>query len=248
VSIHPSARGFETAADDYERARPDYPDAAGQWLAEQLDLRAGRRIVDLAAGTGKLTRVLAATGADVVAIEPVAEMRALLAAVLPGVESLDGVAERIPLDAASVDAAAVAQAFHWFDGDRALEELHRVVRERGRLAVVYNRRPLDDPIQAGLEEIMSPVRGDTPAHRSGRWRDAFDRTSAWAPVAETEIRHRQRLDREGVVARAASVSFVARLPDERRHEVLAQVRALVRDRSEPIDLPYTCEMFVWQRA
>jgi SAM-dependent methyltransferase len=247
VAIHPSAHGFQTAAGDYERARPDYPDEAGRWLAERLDLRPGRKVVDIAAGTGKLTRVLVATGANVVAIEPVAGMRARLAAALPDVELLDGVAEEIPLEDASVDAATVGQAFHWFDGDRALTEIHRVARERSRLAIVYNRRTLEHPIQAALEAILRPLRGDTPAHRGGRWPDAFARTRLWAPVEEVEFPHVQLLDREGVVARVASISFIARLPSDRRAAVLDQTRALVKQHSEPIELPYVCELFVWQR-
>ena len=247
VAIHPTAQGFETAAGDYERARPDYPEEARRWLAERLDLRPGRKVVDIAAGTGKLTRVLAATGANVVAVEPVAGMRARLASALPDVELLDGVAETIPLRDVSVDAATVGQAFHWFDGDRALPEIHRVTREGGRLAIVYNRRPLEHPLQGALEAILSPHRGQTPAYPDGRWRDAFARTRLWAPVEETELPHLQLLDREGVVARAASTSFVADLPSDRRAEVLAQVRALVKGHPEPIQLPYVCELFLWQR-
>jgi SAM-dependent methyltransferase len=247
VGIHPTAQGFETAAGDYERARPDYPVEAGRWLAERLDLRPGRKVVDIAAGTGKLTRVLAATGADVVAVEPVAGMRARLAAALPKVELLDGVAEAIPLPDAAVDAATVAQAFHWFDGDRALSEIHRIVREGGRLAIVYNLRPLEHPLQGALDAILTPLRGDTPAYPDGQWRDAFARTRLWAPVEETALPHVQLLDREGVVTRAASTSFVADLPGGRRAEVLDQVRALVKGQPEPIELPYVCELFLWQR-
>jgi ubiquinone/menaquinone biosynthesis C-methylase UbiE len=246
VAIHPAARAFETGAGDYERARPDYPAQAGRWLAERLDLRPGRKVVDLAAGTGKLTRVLVGTGANVVAIEPVAGMGARLAAALPDVELLDGVAEAIPLPDGSVDAATVGQAFHWFDGDRALAEIHRVTREGSRLAVVYNRRPLEHPLQAELDAILRPLRGQTPAY-SGRWRDAFVRTRLWGSLQETTLPHVQLLDREGVVARVASTSFIAELPDERRAEVLDQVRALVKGRPEPLELPYVCELYVWTR-
>lgn len=246
--IHPSAQGFGAAADDYERARPDYPDEAGRWLAERLDLRPGRRVMDLAAGTGKLTRLLVATGVSVVAIEPVAEMRSRLAAVLPAVEMLDGVAEQIPLADSSVDAATVGQAFHWFDGDRALSEIHRIVREHGRLAVVYNRRPLEHPVHEALEEIIGPLRGETPAHRSGRWREAFARTQLWVPVDDVELPNVQLLNRDDVVARVASISFIAALDADRRAGVLDQVRALVKDFGEPIELPYVCELFVWDRA
>jgi ubiquinone/menaquinone biosynthesis C-methylase UbiE len=247
VAIHRSAHAFETAAGEYERARPDYPDEAGRWLAERLDLRGGRRVVDIAAGTGKLTRALVATGATVVAVEPVAGMRARLVAVLPDVELLDGVAEAIPLDDASVDAATVGQAFHWFDGDRALAEIHRVTRAGARLAVLYNRRNLEDPLQGALDAILRPLRGQTPAHRSGRWREAFARTHLWTTVEDAELPHVQLLDRDGVVARAASISFIAELPSERRADVLDHVRALVEPRAEPIELPHVCELFVWER-
>jgi ubiquinone/menaquinone biosynthesis C-methylase UbiE len=247
MDIHPSAQAFQTAAGDYERARPDYPDEAGRWLAERLDLRPGRTVLDLAAGTGKLTRALVASGARVVAVEPVVAMRERLAAALPEVELLDGIAEAIPLDDGRVDAAAVGQAFHWFDGDRALIEIHRVARAGSRLAVVYNRRPLEDPIQAALEAILRPLRGQTPAHGSGSWRDAFARTRLWTAVEDAELPHVQLLDREGLVARVASISFIADLASERRADVLDQVRALVKGRAEPIELPYVCELFVWER-
>jgi SAM-dependent methyltransferase len=247
VAVDPSAQGFQSVAGEYERARPDYPDEAGRWLAHRLDLRGGRMVVDVAAGTGKLTRLLVATGATVVAVEPVAGMRERLAAALPDVELLDGVAEEIPLENASVDAATVGQAFHWFDGDRALTEIHRITRKGSRLAVVYNRRLLDHPLQAALEAILQPLRAQTPPHRCGRWREAFRRTPLWAPVEEAELAHIQLLDRQGVVARVASISFIATLPADRRDEVLGQVRALVEDRSEPIELPYVCELFVWER-
>jgi ubiquinone/menaquinone biosynthesis C-methylase UbiE len=247
MAIHPSAEGFQTGAGDYERARPDYPDSAGRWLATRLDLHGGCRVLDIAAGTGKLTRVLAATGASVVAVEPVAGMRERLAAALPDVELLDGVAEDIPLEDASVDAATVGQAFHWFDGDRALAEIHRVTRKGSRLAVVYNRRLLDDPLQAALDTVLEPLRGETPAHRSREWHDAFARTRLWRSAEEAELGHVQLLDREGVVARVASISFIAKLAPHRRTEVLDQIRALVKDHPEPIALPYVCELFVWQR-
>jgi SAM-dependent methyltransferase len=182
-----------------------------------------------------------------VAVEPVAEMRERLAAVLPEVELLDGVAEDIPLEDASVDAATVGQAFHWFDGDRALAEIHRITRAGSRLAVVYNRRLLDDPVQSALEAVLAPLRGATPAHRSGQWRNAFGRTRRWTAVGETEFAHVQLLDRAGVVARVASISFIAKLPTRRRAEVLDQVRALVQDHPNQIALPYVCELLLWQR-
>jgi len=248
VEIHQGAHGFDEAAGNYDRARPDYPERAGGWLAKRLDLRPGRTVLDLAAGTGKLTQLLVRTGARVIAVEPVAGMRTRLGDALPEVELYAGTAEAIPLVSGSVDAVTVAQAFHWFDGDRALAEIHRVTRPGSRLAVVYNRRPLENPLQGALEAIVRPHRGDTPAHGSGRWQMAFARTSLWAAVEETELLHVQHLDREGVVARIASTSFIAALPDDQRAQLLEQVRALVANRPEPVELPYVCELFAWERV
>jgi ubiquinone/menaquinone biosynthesis C-methylase UbiE len=248
VAIHPTARGFEAAAVDYDRSRPEYPDTVARWLIERLDLSPDRQVVDIAAGTGKLTRLLTVECVSVLAIEPVAGMRSRLAAALPGVQVLDGVAEDIPLEDGSVDAATVGQAFHWFDGDQALREIHRIVRARGRLAVVYNRRNLEDALHAGIEAIISPLRDETPGHRIGRWRAAFDRTRLWEEVDELELAHVQQIDREGVVRRVASTSFIAGLPSDRRADVLDQVRAFVKRRPEPIDLPHVCECFLWERV
>jgi SAM-dependent methyltransferase len=248
MAIHRAARFFDQAAGDYERARPGYPRQAAEWLGKRLGLGPGTTVLDLAAGTGKLTRLLTTTGARVLAVEPVAGMRARLGDALPELELYDGTAEAIPLPSASVEAVTVAQAFHWFDGDRALAEIHRVSRPAGWLAVVYNRRPLEDPLQAALDQILRPHRGDTPSERSHRWREAFDRTSLWRPVEQAGIAHAHSLDREGVVARIASTSFVAALPDRQRAALLDQVRALVADRPEPVALPYICELSLWQRV
>ena len=130
--VHPAAAtGFARSVEAYERARPDYPPEAIAWLAQELDLRAGRTVVDLAAGSGKLTRPLAALGCEVIAIEPVAEMRA---AIGPTARALDGTAEAMPLPDDSADVVTVGQAFHWFDGPVALAEIERVLRPGGALA------------------------------------------------------------------------------------------------------------------
>ncbi len=234
-----AASGFARAAAAYERGRPDYPAGAVAWLAERLGLRPGRTVVDLAAGTGKLTRALLATGADVVAVEPVAEMRAALPA---AARALDGTAEAVPLADASADAATVAQAFHWFDGDRALAELHRVLRPGGGLGLVWNRRALESPVQAALQELMAPYRGDTPAHAGSGWREAFARTRRFGPLEERTFAHVQRLGAQGLADRVGSVSFIAALPSAERERILERARALAGDGE--VELPYVCETSV----
>jgi len=238
-----AARGFSRSADAYDRARPDYPAAAVAWLAERLGLRPGRTVVDLAAGTGKLTRPLAATGAEVVAIEPVAEMRARIGDAAAG--SLDGTAEAIPLADASADAVTVAQAFHWFDGPAALAEIHRVLRPGGALALVWNRRPLEDPAHAAIERIIAPHRGDAPAHRTGAWRAAFDATTLFGPLEERTFTHSRPHDADALADRVGSTSFVAALDDGPQADVIAAVRALAAE--GPVELPYVCEVLMCDR-
>ena len=180
-------------------------------------------MVDLAAGTGKLTSPLLASGAEVVAVEPVAEMRAALPA---GAGALDGTAEALPLSTASADAVAVAQAFHWFDGDAALAEIHRVLRPGGALALVWNRRRMDEPLNQALEELIAPYRGRTSAFQTGAWRTAFERTKLFGPFEERLFANEQSLDAERLVDRIASISFIAALDEKERTKVLRRVRAL----------------------
>ncbi len=238
-----AAHGFAGAAASYEEGRPTYPPKAAARLARALRLRPGRVVLDLAAGTGKLTALLVGTGAQVVAVEPVAEMRALLEQALPTVQALGGTAEAIPLDTGSVDAVTVGQAFHWFRGDEPLAEIHRVLAPGGGLGLVWNVRDTSVQWVARLTEIMEPHRGDTPAHRSGKWREAFDRTQLFGQLSDAEVRHVHRLPPAGVVARVASVSFIATLPEREREGVLADVRELLAtdpetSGREEVALPY----------
>jgi SAM-dependent methyltransferase len=239
-----AALGFARSADAYDRARPDYPEAAIAWLADRMGLRAGRTVVDLAAGTGKLTRPLAATGAEAIAVEPVAEMRARIGPAATQV--LDGTAEAMPLPDASADAVTVGQAFHWFDGPAALAEIHRVLRPGGALALVWNRRPLEHPVHAAIERIIAPYHRDEPRHRSGAWRAVFDETTLFGPLEERTFEHARPHDADALADRVGSTSFIAALDDEARAEVIAAVRALAAD--GPVELPYVCEVSVCDRC
>jgi len=224
TGVHPAAyEGFARSAAAYERGRPGYPAAAVEFLAARLRLGPGRTVVDLAAGTGKLTRPLLATGAELVAVEPVAEMRV---AVPAAARAVDGTAEAIPLPAASADAVTVAQAFHWFAGDAALAEIHRVLRPGGALALVWNRWRLDDPLNHAINELITPYRGDTPTHRTNAWRAAFEHTELFGPLEEHTFPNDQPLDADGLVDRVASISFIASLEQAERADVLGAVRAV----------------------
>ena len=238
-----AASGFSRAAAAYERARPGYPADAVSWLSRRLGLEAGRTVVDLAAGTGKLTRLLTPTGARVIAVEPVAEMRGLID---PPAEALEGTAEAIPLPGESADAVTVAQAFHWFDFERALPELRRVLRPGGGLAVIWNRRGRDDGLNKAIEELIGPFRAGTPTHIGRPWEPAFARSSLFGPVEERSFDNPQCFDADGLAERIGSTSFIATLPDDERERVLERTRELAA--GGPVTLPQRTDVQVYPAA
>ena len=239
--------GFGRAAAAYERGRPTYPDAAVEWLVTGLGIRSGTTVIDLGAGTGKFTRMLLPTGARLIAVEPVPAMREQLARAVPGIEVLDGTAQAIPRADASVDAITAAQAFHWFAGISAINEMHRVLRRDGGLGLIWNRRDHRDPLQAELDVIVRRYRGQAPAHEADRWRDAIRGSPFFQPTGERQFSHEQMVGADGLVDRVLSISFIAILSDGERAAVAEEVRDLARRRTQ-IVLPYRTEGFLFRRT
>jgi SAM-dependent methyltransferase len=241
--LHPTAKqGFGRAAAQYERGRPGYPEPALEHLARRLGLGRGRTVIDLAAGTGKLTRPLLAGGSGVIAVEPVAEMRAALP---EEATVLDGTAESIPVAAGAADAVTVGQAFHWFNGDAALAEIHRVLRPGGALALLWNRIVDEDPTGRAVEALFSPYRPGVPTYRGEAWRAAFERTRLFGPLEERVFLHEQILDADGIAARVGSMSAIASLPAAERERLLDRARALAS--SGPVTIPYRTGVHVCDR-
>ena len=240
---HPESRSFELVADVYERARPEYPPEAVAWIADRLDLREGRTVLDLGAGTGKLTRALLTTGARVIAVEPGDEMRARLEQAAPGAEALRGAAEEIPLLDDSVDAITAGQAFHWFRHDEAIPELHRVLRPRGGVALVWNSRELDNPLQKEISELIAPF---VPSGRPDpeEWPRPLGRSDLFGPLEERRFPFVQELDMDAVAERIASISFVAAAPVEARHELDAAVRRAADKLGGRIPFVYVTRAYV----
>jgi SAM-dependent methyltransferase len=233
------ATSFGPVAGVYERARPEYAAVAVEWVLSEAP---GRRVVDLAAGTGKLTRALLAAGAEVTAVEPSAEMRAEFARVLPGVAILAGTAESIPVPDASVDAVAVGSAFHWFDVPAALDEIARVLRPGGVLGVLWNLRDEAEPWVLELSRVLTfPVGSIAGPVEERVWQ--IGQNQVFGPAELRRIPNPQPFDAARLVGWAASTSRVAVLPAAERERRLAAVAELARTHPalagrETFDLPY----------
>lgn len=230
------AASFGAAADAYERGRPEYPADPVDWL---LPAHA-TRVLDLAAGTGKLTRQLKARGLDVIAVDPSEGMLEQLQAAVPEVPALQGTAEQIPLEDNEVDAVLVAQAWHWVDPPRASREVARVLKPGGRLGLIWNTR--DERVewvaeygrllQGGVEHnrldpVIGPPFGEIERHQT-EWRND--------------------LDPDGLVDLAASRSYIIGLPTDERAAVLERVRDLAhrelrRSGATTLQMPYVTQSF-----
>jgi SAM-dependent methyltransferase len=227
--LHALVAGFADVADVYERGRPGYPRAAAERIVAELGVAPGARVLDLGAGTGKLTRPLLDAGLDVVAVEPLPAMRAALATAIGPERALDGRAEAIPLGDASVDATVCADAFHWFDGDRAAAELHRVVRPGGAVMALWTMNadgfPWDDEITALLRPLWERTRH--PGIIEGRRAEALERHAGFTPVRRAELSFEDAIDRGATLAWFASFSVVGALPDADREELLGRMAAIL---------------------
>ena len=231
MGIPPRARSFDGLAAEYERGRPGWPAAALDAMTSRLGLYAGSTVLDLAAGTGKLTRALAPRFGTVIAVEPLDGMRAVLEQVVPGVRALAGTAEAIPLEDASVDAVVVAEAFHWFDPVAAVDEMARVLRPGRGVAVLYNRRahahdgePWQREMHAAFEAHRLPPDGVNPQDVEP-WTAAL--AARFGEPHEDVFDHSVVLDLDGMLAQFASFSVIGGLPPARREAALAAFREIL---------------------
>jgi ubiquinone/menaquinone biosynthesis C-methylase UbiE len=247
-------RAFGTRADDYERHRSGWPAEAVERALAGAGAGPEATVVDLAAGTGKLTRELVPRVARVIAVEPSADMRRELGRRVPGAEALEGTADSIPLGDASVDAVLAGEAFHWFATREAVAEIARVVRPGGGLALLWNAHDFGpDPWARAMGELLDSRRapGVTPINRkhTGLWKQVFD-GSPFDPLSGPfQMRHEQRTDVDGLVAHIATWSFVGALEDGPRAALVRDLAELLR-REHPspgdVAIPYRTDVY-WTR-
>ena len=241
-----AARGFEAGAAAYEAARPGYPDEAIDVLRDEVGVRRGATVCDLAAGTGKLTRRLIELGARVTAVEPVDAMRAQAEDAVPRADHVAGTAEEIPLPDDSVDVLTVAQAFHWFDAPAALAEIARVLRPGGRLAILWNERDEGTAWVAEMSRIIRWHERTVSRYQHTDWAAVVAESGRFTPLEERAFRWEQPITRAVLADRVRSISYIAVMPPAERERLTAEVVALVARRAEPFGLPYVCRV-QWSR-
>jgi SAM-dependent methyltransferase len=235
------ARSFESVAAEYERHRPGYPEEALRWGAGQLGLEPGARVLDVGAGTGKLTRGLGAVGFAVVAVEPGAPMLAELRTAVPGIETVVAPAESIPLPDESVDAAFAGQAYHWFDRERALPELQRLIRPGGGLVLLWNWWNERDPLQRELGELVG-FAGHDPYRQ-----DDLPGEPWFREVGRTIVEADQESSPDALVGYLSTASAFLTAEPDKREELLRTVHELASRYGERFTLPRLTYVFAFSR-
>jgi len=240
---------FGAHAGAYERARPEWPEEAARWLVPE----GAELVVELGAGTGKLTRAVASLGARVVAVEPDPRMLAVLRGL--GLEGVEGAAEAIPFGDGVADAVVAGSSLHWFELQLALPEIHRVLRPDGRFGFGWNHRDDRHPAIAGMSEAVyeAQARSRGPRWRSRDWSTELAAGGLFRDVERVLFEHVLELPREALRDHLMSYSGVAALSEDERKPMLSNVAALL-DADESVSdgvtlrLPFVVTAYRARRA
>lgn len=250
MDLHELIAGLDGAQDLYERGRPPYPPALVHELAGLCGIAPGAVVLDLGAGTGKLSRALLDAGFEVAAVEPLESMRSFLAAAIGPGRVQGGTAEAIPHDDRSFDAVLCGDSYHWFDPVRAPAEIHRVLRPGGALGLVWrwvDSAPGENAWTADLRRLLDSVRPDHPGFTDDRGSDALTRHGGFSPPVRSSIALEHRTSSDDLCAYVASLTFVALLERSQREQLLLRVAELVEDLPQPVRLPMLADIRTFRR-
>lgn len=243
-----AAIGFQNSSQAYQKGRPDYPRQGVDFFIQEFGIGAATKVLDLAAGTGKFTQALVASGASLCAVEPVKGMRDQFQAFLPQITVVDGTAEKIPFVDESFDCVFVAQSFHWFQAHVAAKEIHRVLRPKGKIGLLWNVRDESQSWVQEMSKLLDEYEGSTPRYMTMQWKAPFDELVLFAPLQRKVFAHYQEGNEEELIQRVTSISFIAALPSEKQQKVIQDfkniLQAPLRNQSEgKIRLPYICNIY-----
>ena len=238
---------FGAHAEAYDRARPSWPEDVARWFLPED----ARLVVELGAGTGKLTRAVAALGLRVVAVEPDPRMLAVLQE--SGLEGLEGSAEAIPLGDGEADAVVAGSSIHWFELDRALPEIHRVLHAGGRFGFGWNHRDARHPTIARMSETIYAARSEGTGWRSRDWQHEVSEAGLFRDIEHELFDHVHELPYEALGDHLLSYATLASLPEPERRRVFAEVTEIldadpsVRD-DDRLRLPFVVDAYRATRA
>ena len=228
-SIDHLAHAYEDVADLYEAGRPSYSSEAVAVLAAELGIRAGRTVLDVGAGTGKLTRLLVSTGARVLAAEPISAMCRVLEQTAPDAAVVRAAAAGLPFRDGSIDVVTAAQAFQWFGRTQEVSELRRILRPGGGIGLLWNRRDRSLPVWQEIESLIGPYRPERPADQA--WRAGLV-VAGFGALHQTTIPFDHHASPEQIQMRVASMSWVAALPEATRAPLLVRIREIAAGHTE----------------
>ena len=254
TQLHHSAKqGFSSAAELYQQVRPHYPQEIVPWLQQQLNIAENSHVVDLGSGTGKFLPYLIPTQAKITAVEPVTEMLQQLQQKYSAIESIQASSDQLPFEDASIDTIICAQSFHWFANAETRNELHRVLKPSGHLALIWNQRDIKVNWVNALAEEIAMYEADTPRYHSGAWKQVFAERQQFQLKDLTTFRLLHQGSVEQVVSkRLLSTSFIAALPQIKQQRLKAKFEQIVFDftglsAQDQIDFPYTTFAYHFQK-
>ena len=252
--IHQTAQqGFSHAAQLYQHARPNYPEAVVNWLKQDLALDAQSSVIDLGAGTGKFLPYLKQVTSAIYAVEPIREMLQQLQAAHPDVIAIQAHSTAIPLASESIDAIVCAQSFHWFANIETLNEIHHVLKPEGHLGLVWNQRDENIDWVKALADLLATLEGDTPRYHSGQWKQVFENQFFFLFETAKVFSQLHTGTVENVVSkRLLSTSFIAAMPEQEQLKLKHKFEQIVseytgKQAQDEIDFPYVTYVYNFRK-